>query len=505
MLSRATKMTIKQVSKELQEGVIQSSEFCQASLQRINNTKYLNNFITVSSELAKNQVQYSEKLIKSGSARSPLEGLPVAVKDNFCTSGVRTTCASKMLENFIPSYNATVVQKLIDHGACIVGKTNMDEFAMGSGAVDSAFGPTRNVWKSQVENLNTKVDPEDWFIAGGSSGGSAAAVASGACFAALGSDTGGSTRTPAAYCGVVGLKPTYGLLSRHGLIPLVNSMDVPGIVARNVEDTTLILNILAGWDSKDSTTVSDLFEPIDLEENFSLSRLTVGIPTEYHNPDVDQQILDIWSDVASLLERLGAKVIPVSLPHTKYSIACYSILNHCEVASNMARYDGIEFGFRAAETKSTEEMFAASRSHGFNQVVRGRIISGNYFLLSRNYENHFMQALKLRRLISEDFLKVWAKGVDLLLSPVTLGEAPRYSDFKLKDNREQCATQDYCTQPANLAGCPAISIPIRLSKGGMPLGLQLLAPNFGERNLLNVARKIETEVDFPTLMLDDCL
>ncbi|CAB3364657.1 Hypothetical predicted protein [Cloeon dipterum] len=483
-------MTIKQLSKELQDMTIAPTKLCEASLKRIKNSKYLNNFITISKELAYEQAQASEKLIKAGETRSPLEGLPVAVKDNFCTKNIRTSCASKMLENFIPTYNATVVQKLVDHGAVIVGKTNMDEFAMGSGAVDSAFGPTKNVWKTPSGHLKVNtfqgnqtkaVDAEeDWFIAGGSSGGSAAAVASGACVAALGSDTGGSTRIPAAYCGIVGLKPTYGLLSRHGLIPLVNSMDVPGILTRNVDDTTLIFNLLAGWDPKDSTTVQEDFEPIDLESDFNLRNITIGIPQEYHSPGIDAQVLNSWSSVTTLLEKLGATIVPVSLPHTKYSIACYSILNHCEVASNMARYDGIEYGLRSAEQQSTEEMFAKSRSQGLNQVVRGRVISGNYFLLSRNYENHFLQALRLRRLIANDFLNVWANGVDLLLTPVTLGEAPRFSEFTLKDNREQCATQDYCTQPANLAGCPAISIPTQLSKNGMPLGLQLLAPNFDD-------------------------
>ncbi|KAG6462399.1 hypothetical protein O3G_MSEX013237 [Manduca sexta] len=362
---------------------------------------------------------------------------------------------------------------------------------MGSGTIDSIFGPTRNPWK---------YDNENWNITGGSSGGSAVAVTTGSCVAAIGSDTGGSTRNPAALCGIVGLKPTYGLVSRHGLIPLVNSMDVPGILTRNVEDAAIILNVISGPDDLDSTTLKQDMKPVELRD-IDMSKVTIGIPKEYHCPGMSEEVIETWKYVTDLLETEKCSVKSVSLPHTSVSIAVYSILNQCEVASNMARYDGIEYGLRTGETYSTEELYASTRLKGFNNVVRSRILAGNYFLLTRNYDKYFIKALKLRRLISDDFKNVFngVDKVDLLLTPITLMDAPSYNDFSMKNNRDQCAFQDYCTQPANMAGIPAVSIPIRLSKNGLPLSLQLMGPALSEDLMLNVAKKIESIVKFPTL------
>lgn len=391
-----------------------------------------------------------------------------------------------MLKDFVPTYNATVYQRLENAGAILVGKTNMDEFGMGSGSVDSIFGPSKNIWSKDLNNPT---------IAGGSSGGSAVAVASGFTSAALGSDTGGSTRNPASYCGVVGFKPTYGLLSRHGLIPLVNSMDVPGIITRTIDDCVDIFNTIAGPDPLDSTTVKRPFKPIALPADINIKNLRIGIPKEYNCEGLSPEVLEIWTKIADLLENSGAAVEQISMPYTSSSIFVYSILNQCEVSSNMSRYDGIEYGHRADDESSTEQLYGKTRAEGFNSVVKNRILTGNYFLLRKNYENHFLKALKVRRLISEDFVKAFS-SVDLLLTPTTLSDAPLLSDFTKNNNRDQCAVQDFCTQPANMAGVPAISIPIKLSSNGLPLSLQLMGPNFSEEKLFTVAKFIENSVDF---------
>ncbi|KAJ7418110.1 Glutamyl-tRNA(Gln) amidotransferase subunit A, mitochondrial [Willisornis vidua] len=387
----------------------------------------------------------------AGQPLGVLDGIPVAVKDNFNTAGIETTCASNMLRGYISPYNATVVQKLLDQGAVLLGKTNLDEFAMG----------------------------------------------------ALGSDTGGSTRNPAAHCGVVGLKPTYGLISRHGLIPLVNSMDVPGILTRCVDDAALMLGSLAGHDPKDSTTVQDKFKPFELPNLTDVSQLSIGIPKEYHAPGLSSEILSLWSKAADLFRNAGAKVVEVSLPHTRYSIVCYHVLCTAEVASNMARFDGLEYGHRSDMNKSTESMYAATRREGFNDVVRGRILSGNYFLLKQNYEKYFIKAQKVRRLIANDFVKVFRSGVDVLLTPTTLSDAAPYMEFIKEDNRTRSAQDDILTQAANMAGLPAITVPTALSERGLPVGLQFIGRSFQEQQLLTVAKWFEKQVQFPVIQLEE--
>nr|CAD7401361.1 unnamed protein product [Timema cristinae] len=511
--------SIRYASNMLKDGIILPSELCGLCFSRVELIQPLNPFVCVLKESATAKSYASNDRYSKGKLKGPLDGIPVAVKDNFCMHSIPTTCCSRMLKSFKPGYNATVVERLNAAGAIILGKCNMDEFGMGSGTIDSIYGPTKNVWLSKQnytlgrcdfihgkesefnQEISSDCEPEDWYISGGSSGGSAVAVASGAVFAALGSDTGGSTRNPAAYCGIVGFKPSYGLVSRHGLVPLVNSMDVPGILTKTIDDAATMFNVLAGHDPLDSTTVRTLSVPLDLKEEINIKQVTVGIAQEYHCHGLSNEILNVWSFVADLLESSGAKVIPVSMPHTQTSIACYAVLNHCEVASNMARYDGIEFGLRAEENISTEELYASSRSKGFNEVVRGRILAGNYFLLRKNYEKYFVKAMKIRSLISRDFSRVWNSGVDVLLTPTTLTTAPLNSEFRASSNREQCAIQDYCTQPANMAGCPAVTIPIKLSEQGLPISLQIMAPYLREDILLSVAKWIENRVHFPVLHL----
>ncbi|XP_064455462.1 glutamyl-tRNA(Gln) amidotransferase subunit A, mitochondrial-like [Ornithodoros turicata] len=488
-------LTIKELASNLRSRRWSPSDVYDSCLKQIEAISPLNAFVTVAegSQAVESQQRWERK-----ETLGVLDGVPIAVKDNFCIKGVRTTCASKMLANFCPPYTATVVEKLRQKGAVIVGKTNMDEFGMGSGGTDSVFGPTKNPWKACTESATAD---DDWYIPGGSSGGSAVAVATGASYGALGSDTGGSTRNPASRCGVVGLKPTYGTVSRHGLIPLTNSMDVPGILAKCVDDAAILYEAMAGFDPLDSTTVQTRDEMRDttLSEEPSVSGVRVGIPAEYYCEGMSSETLDTWREIADILDRLGAVVSPVSLPHSRYSTECYSVLNACEVASNFARYDGIEFGHRAEDESSTEALYAATRHEGFNEVVRGRILAGNYFLLRKNYDQFFNKALKVRRLICEDFDKVFQSGIDLLLTPVTLTEAVKQSEWYRKDNRQRASVEDFCTQPVNMAGLPAVSVPCRLSAQGLPLSLQLIGQRFCEPLMLNVAKRIEMEVMFPRL------
>lgn len=494
-------LTIKEASLALREGRVTPTELCKKCLNRIKKTQHLNAFITVTEKQALAQAQEAETRFLQGSPKSLLDGIPFAIKDNFSTENIRTTCASRMLKDYVPPFNATVVQKLLDQGAVLVGKTNMDEFAMGSGSTDGAFGPVRNPWGyATPHSENTDLDPDsDWVVTGGSSGGSAAAVASLATYLALGSDTGGSTRNPGALCGVVSLKPTYGRLSRHGLIPLVNSMDVPGIITRCVGDAALVLDVLQGVDIKDSTTVPLPSSPTQPLDDFDVKNLCVGIPKEYHAPGLSEETVEQWGRVADMFERAGARVEQVSLPHTQYSIVCYYVLCCAEVASNMARFDGLEYGHRSKVDNSTETMYATSRHEGFNDVVRGRILSGNYFLLKQNYEHYFLKAQKIRRLITEDFRHVFNSGVDVLLTPTTLADAARYSDFTQEDNRTRTQQEDVFTQPVNMAGLPAITVPTALSKRGLPIGLQLIAPALQDKRLLSVAQWIEQRVGFPSI------
>ncbi|XP_060068359.1 glutamyl-tRNA(Gln) amidotransferase subunit A, mitochondrial-like [Ylistrum balloti] len=538
-------LSLKEALSRLKDGSLSAKELCEKCIDRAIKTRELNAIITPTYSQARKQAEVAaqtwSRTGKSTSSTRKLEGLPIVVKDNFCTNGIRTTCASHMLENYVPPYNATVVQRLLDQGAVLMGKSNMDEYGMGSGSLDSIFGPVRNPWKYNFTNTqasegisgpaarqqscgktvstrefhrsvhpgtedgNPGIQEEgEWHVAGGSSGGSAVAVASGMCFGALGSDTGGSTRNPSSYCGIVGLKSSYGLLSRHGLIPLVNSLEVPGIMARSVDDVNTLQNIMAGVDEYDSTTLTDeRFKTSDLPEDIDVKHLHIGIPKEYHAPGLSPEVLDAWRHAADMFERAGAKVTEVSLPHTQYSILCYIVLCCCEVASNMARFDGIEYGHRGQHELSTEQLYATSRHEGFNEVVRGRIFAGNYFLLRRNYEQYFLKAQRVRRLINDDFRRVFGDGVDLLLTPTTLTDAPSYNWFSAADNRTRNEEQDIFTQPINMAGIPAVTVPAGLTTQGLPIGLQFIGQMFKDKEMLTVAKWFEQQVQFQYLNLDD--
>lgn len=297
----------------------------------------------------------------------------------------------------------------------------------------------------------------------------------------------------------MGLKPTYGLVSRYGLIPLVNSMDVPGILTRYVDDAVLVLNTIAGPDKADSTSVQTEFVPFNIPDTIDVSNVRIGIPKEYKLKNISYDVQECWDKVSQYLTEAGASVSTVTMPHTNYSISCYSILNRCDVASNLACYDGLKYGYRTNEGSSLNEFYRKTRTEGFGNVVKERILVGNYFLLEENYEEYYVKAMKIRRLISNDFDAVWNDNIDLLLTPTTLTEAPNYNEFITLDNQTQCLIQDYCTQPVNMAGIPAINVPIKLSRNGLPLSLQFIAPPFHEKRLLTVAKWIEQRVKFPRL------
>ncbi len=511
-------ISLSEAARHFQKGSLKPSDLLDSFLAVSSAIVHLNAFVDVpdKSELRR-RFRESDERWRRNAPLGLVDGAPVSFKDNFCTAGGGTSCGSQMLQTrHSPPFCATVVERIESAGAVVVAKTNLDEFGMGSGGIDSVFGPTKGLWRSGLryelvdaygrvqDDVDTGplTDREDWIIAGGSSGGSAVSVASGACLAAVGSDTGGSVRIPGAWNGLPTLKPTYGALSRHGLVPLVNSLDVPAIMAGSVDDLALCFNAMKGPDSRDSTTLDEGIPDVTLEEDPDISNVKVGIPAEYYCEGMSQEVLQAWSDCADMLEGNCSLVRRVSLPHTPYSITCYSVLNPCEVASNMARYDGLKYGLRGEVEDSTEAMFADSRHKGFNDVVRGRILSGNYFLLKRNYEDYFLKALKVRRLVNDDFRQTWESGIDLLLTPVTLDVAPSYKSFSALDNRTQTTRQDYCTQPVNLAGLPAATVPFRLSKKeSLPVSLQIVGQKCQEKKVMALAKWLENRLNFPRIRL----
>jgi aspartyl-tRNA(Asn)/glutamyl-tRNA(Gln) amidotransferase subunit A len=423
----------------------------------------------------------------AGEDLGPLGGVPVAIKDNLCTSYGRTTCASKMLANFRAPYQATAVAKLEAAGAVILGKTNMDEFAMGSSTENSAFRPTRNPF-----DLSR--------VPGGSSGGSAAAVAARTCAAALGSDTGGSIRQPAAFCGVVGLKPTYGRVSRYGLVAFGSSLDQIGTLARDAADCALVTGVISGHDDRDSTSVARPVPDYLAAVNRPLDKLTVGMPKEFFSSALDSQIHEAVRSAARAYEAAGAKIVEVSLPHSRidqdaegrlssYAVACYYIVATAEASSNLARFDGVHYGHRTAEpVDDIVELYSKTRSEGFGEEVKRRIMLGTYALSSGYYDAYYLKALKVRRLIKNDFDAAF-RSCDLLLCPTTPSTA-----FKLGEKTAdplQMYLADIYTISVNLAGLPGLSLPAGLSKEGLPIGMQLIGPLFSEETLLRAARMYE--------------
>jgi aspartyl-tRNA(Asn)/glutamyl-tRNA(Gln) amidotransferase subunit A len=436
-------------------------------------------FLVLNREEALRQAKEIDAKVKNGEEIPPLAGVAVAIKDIIATRGTETTCGSKILKGFIPPYNATVINRLREAGAITIGKTNMDEFAMGSSTENSAFFSTRNPWDLER-------------VPGGSSGGSASAVVADETHIALGTDTGGSIRQPASFCGIVGLKPTYGRVSRYGLIAFASSFDQIGTLTKDVEDTALVMNIISGQDHKDSTS-ANLKVPDYLKScREGVKGLKIGVPKEYFVKGLDPEVKLAIDNAVKLFEKLGAKIEKVSLPHTEYALPAYYLIATAEASSNLARYDGVQYGYRAEEYEDLSSMYQKTRSEGFGSEVKRRIMLGTYALSSGYYDAYYLKAQKVRTLIREDFGKAFSK-YDILITPTSPTPA-----FKLKEKVSDPLTMylsDIYTIPINLAGIPAISLNCGYSKNNLPIGLQIIGKPFDEETIIRAAFNFEQNND----------
>jgi aspartyl-tRNA(Asn)/glutamyl-tRNA(Gln) amidotransferase subunit A len=477
------KLTLSEARDGLLKKQFSSVELTQAFIKQMDATRHLNAFITETPDLALEQAKDSDRRIASGSA-GIMEGLPIGMKDLFCTKGVLTTAASKILSNFIPPYESTVSQNLKDAGSVSLGKLNMDEFAMGSANINSAYGSVENPWKRTGDA--TKLVP------GGSSGGSAAAVASNACLAATATDTGGSIRQPAAFCGLVGVKPTYGRCSRWGVVAFASSLDQAGPMTKTVRDASIMLEAMASFDPKDSTSVERAVPNYESLLTGNIKGLRVGIPKEYQVDGMRSEITDIWQKGIDWLKAAGAEIVDITLPHTKYALPTYYILAPAEASSNLARYDGIRYGARV-EGESLTDLYELTRGQGFGNEVQRRIMIGTYVLSAGYYDAYFVKAQRVRRLITQDFNNAFAQ-VDCILTPTTPTAA--FSLDNPPTDPVEMYMNDVLAVPANLAGLPAMSLPGGLTSDGLPLGLQLVGKAFDEVTLFNAAQVIETAANF---------
>lgn len=474
---KLTDLTITQAKDLLKKKEISAVELTKAYIENMSKYKNLNAFVTETPEVALESAKIADDNIAKDKARE-LEGIPLAIKDLYCTKGVRTTASSKMLENFVPEYESTVSKKLLDAGISMLGKTSMDEFAMGSTNLTSYFGEVKNPYKRNGEDL----------VPGGSSGGSASAVASGMAMAATGSDTGGSIRQPSSFCGLVGMKPTYGRASRYGMVAFASSLDCPGPITRTVADSALFLKVISGLDEKDPTTAPR--EVIDWTEVLgqSVKGLKVGIPAEYKSDKLNPEVQKLWDERAEDLKKLGAEVVEISLPHTKYSLPVYYIIAPAEASSNLSRYDGVKYGYRTSSPfKSLDEMYELTRTEGFGAEVKKRLLIGSTILTEEFYERSYLKALKTRRLICNDFDEAF-KQVDVILTPSTTGAAFSKND---KLSPLDIYLNDVYTVGSSLAGLPSISIPVGKDKNGLPLGLQVIGRKFDEATVYKFAYQIE--------------
>tara|TARA_Y100001968_G_scaffold328217_1_gene374954 strand:- start:788 stop:2248 length:1461 start_codon:yes stop_codon:yes gene_type:complete len=474
-------MTIADLRQKMISGEVSSKELVQEKINRIKELDpTLNSFLTINIENALKQAEYIDAKRIAGEDLPPLAGIPIAIKDNLCTKGVKTTCASRILDKFVPPYESTVTERLLKSGSVMLGKTNMDEFAMGSSTETSAFGPTLNPW-----NINK--------VPGGSSGGSAASVAAGLCVGSLGSDTGGSIRQPASFCGVVGMKPTYGRVSRWGLIAFASSLDQVGPFASNVSDAAEILQVIAGKDPLDSTTV-DIPVPNYLESlSKSINGLKIGlIDNCFQHEGLSTEVRESVMKATSLLESMGAEIVNISCPRFNDGIATYYVIAPSEASANLARYDGVKYGFRSEDSQSLIEMTSKSRALGFGSEVKRRILIGTYALSAGYVDAYYKKAQQVRTLIRNDFDNAFKK-VDILLAPTSPTTA--FSSGENVNNPMAMYLSDLLTIPANLAGLPAISLPCGFDKSGLPIGLQLIGNVFDESKVLQVASQFESAAE----------
>jgi|LGVF01.1.fsa_nt_gb aspartyl-tRNA(Asn)/glutamyl-tRNA(Gln) amidotransferase subunit A len=473
-------LTLHEVRDLLRSNKVTSVELVENVFQRIDKIESdLDSFLEVYKEEALEKAKVIDEKLKNGEELGDLAGIPIAIKDNMCTIGKCTTCGSKMLENFKPPYNATVIDKLEEAGAIIIGKTNMDEFAMGSSTENSAFKTSKNPWDFKR-------------VPGGSSGGSAAAVASGEAFIALGSDTGGSIRQPASLCGIVGLKPTYGLVSRYGLIAYASSLDQIGPLSKDVEDTAIMLNVIAGHDKRDSTSSPN--EKIDYKKSLinNVKGMKIGVPKEYFLEGVNEDVKKIIFNALEKLVELGAEYEEISLPYTKYALPTYYIIAPAECSSNLARFDGVRYGYRTDKFDGIDDLYTKTRTEGFGEEVKRRIMVGTHSLSSGYYDAYYNRAMKVRTLIKNDFDKAFEK-YDCIITPTAPDKAFLIGE-KIDDPLAMYMS-DICTVPVNIAGVPAISIPAGFIDS-MPIGMQIIGKHFDEETILKVAYTFEKNTDF---------
>ena len=477
-----TKLTVHETLSLLNKKELSAVELTKAYLKNMEDGRHYNAYITECADKALQQAEISDSKYQNGENR-PLEGIPLGIKDLFCTKDIRTTAASHILDNFIPPYESTVTQNLLDDGAVFLGKLNLDEFAMGGSNETSYFGPVINPWSKDKD-----------LVPGGSSGGSAAAVAANLCAAATGTDTGGSIREPAAFCGCTGIKPTYGRCSRYGIVAFASSLDQAGPIAKDVEDCALLLKSMAGFDEKDSTSCNIKVPDYVSALNGDIKGLVIGVPKEYRPEGLNPEVAAYWDKTADILKTRGAVIKEISLPHTKYALATYYVLAPAEASSNLARYDGIRYGFRA-DAKHLDELYINTRTEGFGKEVRRRIMIGTYVLSAGYYDAYYLKAQKMRRLIHDDFINAF-KQCDVILTPTSPITAFPIGDKRMNDNPINMYLNDVFTVSINLAGLPALSLPVGLSADGLPFGMQLIGRPFDEETILRTAAKIEEDVKF---------
>jgi aspartyl-tRNA(Asn)/glutamyl-tRNA(Gln) amidotransferase subunit A len=486
LTSGLTSLTIAEARARLLRKDFSALELTEAHLSAMERARHLNAYITETADLARERARESDKRIAAGTAR-PMEGIPLGIKDLFCTEGVQTTAASHILEGFTPRYESTVSQKLRDVGSVMLGKLNLDEFAMGSSNMTSTFGPVKNPWKAKDRNAE--------LVPGGSSGGSAAATAAHLCMGATATDTGGSIRQPASFCGLVGVKPTYGRCSRWGVVAFASSLDQAGTITRDVRDAAIMLKAMCGYDAKDSTSANLPVPDFESVLGQGVKGLRIGIPKEYRPDGLNAAVNALWNQGIAWLEKAGAIPVEISLPHTKYALPTYYIVAPAEASSNLARYDGVRFGLRVPG-KNLDDMYAKTRAAGFGAEVKRRIMIGTYVLSAGYYDAYYVKAQKVRALIAKDFNDAFEK-VDAILTPTAPSAA-----FGLNDKNDDPITMylnDVFTVPASLAGIPGASVPVGYSADGLPLGLQVLTKRWDEETMFRVCQSLEDAAGFKGL------
>jgi aspartyl-tRNA(Asn)/glutamyl-tRNA(Gln) amidotransferase subunit A len=485
-MTELNKLTIADALEGLKKKDFTSEDLTSVHIEAVKNEQ-LNSFVVKTEEIALNQAKESDKRRAEGKA-GKVEGIPFGVKDLFCTKGVKSTSCSHILGEFTPTYESTVTSNLFAQGGIMLGKTNMDEFAMGSGNLNSYYGEVKNPWK--------KKNSDEGLVPGGSSGGSAAAVSANLCMGALGSDTGGSIRQPAAFCGNVGVKPTYGRCSRWGMIAFASSLDQAGVFTRSVKDAAIMLEAICGYDEKDSTSTPMETPDFSKAVGKDIKGLKIGIPKEYHQDGMSSEIEKLWEDGKNMLKDAGAKIVDISLPHTKYALPAYYIIAPAEASANLSRYDGVRYGLRVLEKgMSLDEMYEATRSEGFGDEVKRRLMIGTYVLSAGYYDAYYRKAQKIRTLIARDFDDAYKK-CDVILTPTTPTAA-----FGLGEKLDPISMylNDVFTVPASLAGLPGVSVPTGLNSDGLPLGLQLIGRSFDEEIMFKVAGALEKAAGFKGL------